>query len=57
MTFCRILRGEASFRQLKKDILGPLEFAWNLIEIVVQRREREALHGGAMPELLREFPP
>ena len=42
-TFCRVLRGEESFQNLKKDVLGPLEFAWDAIEFFAQHRERRAM--------------
>jgi geranylgeranyl reductase family protein len=38
-TFCRTLRGEESFHRLKKDVLGPFEFAWALIDKLTQLRE------------------
>lgn len=50
-TFCRILRGEESFRRLKKDILGPLEYAWKALDLITQRRERKALAAGALADL------
>jgi geranylgeranyl reductase family protein len=42
-TFCRTLRGEESFHRLKKDILGPLEFAWSAVDLFTQIRERTLL--------------
>jgi geranylgeranyl reductase family protein len=42
-TFCRTLRGEESFEQLKKDVLGPLEFAWNAVDLFTRFRERRIL--------------
>lgn len=42
-TFCRTLRGEDSFLRLKKDVLGPFEFAWKLIELFASVRERRVL--------------
>ncbi len=43
-TFCKTLRGEGSFQQLKRDILGPFEFAWNGIDWFTQMRERSILN-------------
>jgi len=54
LTFCRILRGEDSFQRLKKEILGPLEFAWKAIELVTERRERKVLGAPDLPGLLRQ---
>ncbi len=54
-TFCRILRGQESFQQLKKEILGPLEFAWRAIDLLTQRLERKALGAQAVPEFLQQF--
>jgi geranylgeranyl reductase family protein len=42
-TFCRTLRGEASFRRLKKDILGPFEFAWKAVDLFTGFGERNIL--------------
>ena len=42
-TFCRTLRGEDTFAQLKKDVLGPLEFAWNAVDLFTRLRERRIL--------------
>lgn len=42
-TFCRTLRGEDSFQRLKRDVLGPLEFAWSLIDRFTQSREQRIL--------------
>jgi geranylgeranyl reductase family protein len=39
-TFCRTLRGEETFHSLKKDILGPFDFAWKAIELFTRFRER-----------------
>ncbi len=53
-TFCRILRGEESFQQLKKEILGPLEFAWRAVDAFTQLRERKALAEPRWPSVLGE---
>jgi len=42
-TFCKTLRGEESFHRLKKDVLGPFEFAWKAIDLFTQVRERMIL--------------
>jgi hypothetical protein len=42
-TFCRTLRGEETFHRLKKDVLGPFEFAWKAIEVFAKMRERAVL--------------
>jgi len=39
-TFCRTLRGEASFGRLKKDILGPFEFPWKAVDALAHLRLR-----------------
>ena len=39
-TFCRVLSGDATFHRLKKEMLGPFELAWKLIDVIVQRREK-----------------
>jgi geranylgeranyl reductase family protein len=48
-TFCKILRGEESFQKLTKEILGPLEFAWNAVDTITQFRERKLLGESASP--------
>jgi geranylgeranyl reductase family protein len=53
-TFCRILRGEESFLRLKKDILGPLEFAWRAVDLLARRLEEKALGAPGLPEILRQ---
>ena len=45
-TFCRTLRGEETFHRLKKDVLGPFEFAWRAIDAFTQFRERAVLESG-----------
>ena len=42
-TFCKVLRGEESFRHLKLEILGPFAFASRLIDAFTMRRERKAI--------------
>ena len=42
-TFCRVLSGDATFHRLKKEMLGPFELAWKLIDVIVQRREKRHL--------------
>lgn len=42
-TFCRVLSGDATFHRLKKEMLGPFELAWKLIDVIVQRREQRHL--------------
>jgi geranylgeranyl reductase family protein len=46
-TFCKTLRGEASFQRLKKDVLGPFEFAWKGIDWFSRLRERRILKAGS----------
>ena len=43
-TFCKTLRGEGSFRQLKQDVLGPLRFAWKGMDWLASARERKILN-------------
>ena len=43
-TFCKTLRGETNFHRLKKDVLGPFEFAWRAIDTFTQLRERTILN-------------
>jgi geranylgeranyl reductase family protein len=45
-TFCRVLRGEDSFETLRRDVLGPFQFASKMIDWVTQRWERHALRTG-----------
>ncbi|HTS31864.1 MAG TPA: geranylgeranyl reductase family protein [Bryobacteraceae bacterium] len=52
-TFCKILRGEDSFEQLKKDILGPFEFAWKPIDLFVRSRERSIFRQNAIATQLK----
>jgi len=54
-TFCRILRGQESFQRLRREILGPLEFAWRAVDLLTQCLERKALGPQVVPELLRQF--
>ncbi len=42
-TFCRTLRGEETFHRLKKDVLGPFDFAWAAIDLLTRFRERSIL--------------
>ena len=42
-TFCRTLRGEESFRRLKRDILGPFEFAWKAADVFNRFGRRNTL--------------
>ena len=42
-TFCKTLRGEASLQRLKRDVLGPFEFAWKGIDWFTQLREHSIL--------------
>jgi geranylgeranyl reductase family protein len=41
--FCRVLRGQESFRVFKRKILGPLECVWMPIEFFAERCERRRL--------------
>jgi geranylgeranyl reductase family protein len=45
-TFCRVLRGEDSFEKLKRDVLGPFQFASKMVDWVTQSWERHALRNG-----------
>jgi len=54
-TFCQVLRGEESFQRLKKDVLGPFEFAWKAIDLFTQLRERNILSPKSLARQLREF--
>ncbi len=42
-TFCRVLRGEETFRSLTRTVLGPLGFLRMPIELVAARYERRRL--------------
>jgi geranylgeranyl reductase family protein len=44
-TFCKVLRGEDSFRHLKKEILGPFAFASRAIDWLAERLERRTIRG------------
>jgi flavin-dependent dehydrogenase len=52
-TFCKTLRGEATFYRLKRDVLGPLAFAWKAIDLFTELRERAVLAGVPGRDLLR----
>lgn len=54
-TFCKTLRGEESFQRLKKDVLGPFEFAWKAIDLFTQLRERNILRPKSLAHQLRDF--
>lgn len=54
-TFCKTLRGEESFHHLKKDVLGPFEFAWKAIELITQVRERMVLSSRSISELSKRL--
>ncbi len=53
-TFCETLRGEESFQRLKKQILGPLEFAWAAVDLFTRLRERSVLRSKHGPAPLAE---
>jgi len=53
-TFCETLRGEESFQRLKKQILGPLEFAWAAVDLFTRLRERRVLRSKHGPAPLAE---
>jgi hypothetical protein len=40
--------------RLKKDILGPLEFAWRAVDLLARRLEEKALGAPGLPEILRQ---
>jgi geranylgeranyl reductase family protein len=44
-TFCRILRGDSSFNELRKQVLGPLGLLWSPLSEFVDLCERRALAG------------
>jgi flavin-dependent dehydrogenase len=48
-TFCRVLRGEETLYRLKKDILGPLNFASKIIDVLSPGWERRALSSSLLP--------
>jgi geranylgeranyl reductase family protein len=45
-TFCRVLRGEESFEQLKRDVFGRFYLASKAVEWLTQKWERTALRHG-----------
>ena len=54
-TFCAILRGDESFRRLKNEILGPLQFVSRAVDLVTRRREHKALGVRSLTSTLRQF--
>ncbi len=42
--FCRVLRAEESFKNVKAAALGPLELLWTPIEFIVERCEKRKIH-------------
>ena len=53
-TFCETLRGEESFQRLKKQVLGPLEFAWAAVDLFTRLKERSVLRSKHDPAPLAE---
>ena len=41
--FCLRLLSGRPIHRLKKEMLGPFELAWKLIDVIVQRREKRHL--------------
>ena len=49
-TFCRVLRGEDTFRSLKMQTLGPLRFASRAVDAVVASLERRRMLSTTVPD-------
>jgi hypothetical protein len=56
-TFCKTLRGEETFQRLRREVLGPLQFAWKVIDAITEKREELVMRRSLAGQILENTAP